>query len=90
MCHDCECARESKGAYRLYTPACLWCGARLIKAIQALPRPANEIAARCRQVLNDWVAYGHSETQIRALAKAAEMPLAPSGEPAPPPKAKPR
>ena len=90
MCHDCECARESKGAYRLYTPACLWCGARLIQSIQKRPRPASEIAARCRQVLNDWVAYGHSETQIRALAKAAAMPLAPSGEPVPPPKAKPR
>jgi len=31
---------------------------------------------RCRQVLADWMAHGHSEQEIRRLAKLDAMPIA--------------
>ena len=33
--------------------------------------------ARCRKVLQDWLHYGHSEVDLRKLAKLDEMPVAP-------------
>lgn len=68
-CVCCMADRECDGLNRYHTPKCLWCGARLIQKIQRLRRPREEIASRCKAVLTDWVAYGHSEQQIRKLAK---------------------
>lgn len=67
-CPTCNAAREAP-AYRMHCPTCIHCGARLIQSIQRLPRPRPEISARCRAVLDDWVAMGHSEQELRALAK---------------------
>lgn len=91
MCSDCNTTREAPG-HALFCPTCIWCGARLIQRIQRLPRPASEIRDRCRQVLADWMAYGHAEQELRKLAKGP-APLAPTGpaeplECAPPKKAK--
>jgi len=44
--------------------------------------PRSEIAQRCRKVLADWMAMGHDEQQLRALAKGP-MPLEPDGEASP-------
>jgi hypothetical protein len=63
--------------HSLFSPACLWCGARLIQRLGALPRTRQEIATRRRAVLTDWMAYGHSEAELRSLAKGA-TPLAPA------------
>lgn len=84
-CECCEAAREAP-AHNLYTPACLWCGARLIQALGRLhDRPRSEIAARRRAVLTDWMAYGHEEAQLRALAKGpkAFAPERPASSSAP-------
>lgn len=64
-----------------FCPTCLWCGARLIQRIQALRmvRRADEIRERCRKVLADWMAYGHPESGIRALAAGPAVPLQPTG-----------
>ncbi len=77
-CDDCNATREAP-AHRLFNPACLHCGARLIQQLGKLPRPRDEITARRRKVLADWVAYGHAEADLRELAKGA-LALAPEPE----------
>jgi hypothetical protein len=69
ICADCEAAREAPG-YRLFSPLCAFCGGRLIRQIGKLQRPREELTERRKRVLADWVAYGHSETDLRALAKS--------------------
>lgn len=63
----------------MFSPACVWCGARLIQRIQALKgiRPKSEIVARCQKVLEDWKALGHSESRLRELAASGNVPLRP-------------
>lgn len=68
--------------HTLFSPACLHCGARLIQRLGTLPRPRDEITARRRAVLSDWMAYGHSEQELRKLAKGP-VPLAPELLPGP-------
>lgn len=67
-CPDCQ--RAAVGPlYALHCPTCVYCGARAIQRIQALPIPADDKRDRCRKVLADWLAHGHSESELRALAK---------------------
>ena len=66
--------------HRWFNPACLHCGARMIQHLGCLPIAASEITQRRRQVLLDWAAHGHSEKDLRALAKG---PLAIAPLPAP-------
>lgn len=66
----------------MYSPACLHCGARLIQKLGKLGRPSAEVTARRRVVLADWMAYGHSEVELRRLAKGP-VPLAPESSPEP-------
>ena len=70
-CTDCLAATETKGLWKGYnSPQCIFCTARLIKAIGQLRPPTSaEISARRRVVLSDAVAFGHSETEIRELVK---------------------
>ncbi len=75
-CQDCQ--RAAVGPlYRLHCPTCVYCGARLIQKIQKLPISAEDKRTRCRQVLADWLAFGHNELQLRALAKGP-VPLQPT------------
>ena len=60
----------------MFTPKCIYCGARLIQMLGRLQIPASECSARRRAVLSDWVKYGHSETEIRDLVKGS-MALGP-------------
>jgi hypothetical protein len=55
----------------MFTPACVYCGARLIQRIGLLPIPPSEITARRRVVLRDWMAHGHSEQNLRQFAKGS-------------------
>lgn len=77
-CEDCLYSRESPD-YALHSLLCLHCGARLIQRIQKLRglRPADEITARCRKVLADWMKFGHAETDLRRLASLPELALQP-------------
>jgi hypothetical protein len=81
-CDDCNATREAP-AHRMFNPVCLHCGARLIQRLGKLPRPKDEITARRRQVLADWMAQGHPEADLRRLAKGP-VPLAPESSPVPP------
>lgn len=49
-----------------YTPACLRCGGRYLRAIQRHP---GRTADWLRNALTDWMAHGHSEQRLRELAK---------------------
>jgi len=70
MCDQCTIARVQPD-YRLYNPACLWCGARIIQCATAWHQPAQTVAERRRHSLALWVAHGHSEEKIRALVKGS-------------------
>lgn len=78
MCSDCEASRTCSGHYRLFSPACIHCGARLIQAIGKVGKTAAEITQRRRVVLADWMAMGHDEQELRALAAAKTPALAPA------------
>ncbi len=80
VCEDCAVAREHP-LHRLFNPACLWCGARLIQHIRRLKgiRPTDELTARCKVVLKDWMAYGHAESELRALCDGP-MAIQPIGQ----------
>lgn len=86
-CECCLAAREAP-AHRMFSPACLWCGARLIQSLAGLRNAHNrreEIGERRRAVLSGWMAYGHDETELRRLAKGPRPlepePAASSSEP---------
>lgn len=76
-CSNCETARTFPG-FRMFDPACLYCGARLIQLLGKLPIGVTEVTARRRQVLADWIVHGHTEADLRRLAKGP-LSLAPTG-----------
>lgn len=76
-CQCCAATREAP-AHAWFDPACLHCGARLIQRLGKLARPKDEITARRRKVLADWMAMGHAEEDLRRLAKG---PVALAPEP---------
>lgn len=76
-CTSCQASRETNGLWNTFDPACLHCGARLIQKIGRLQLGVTESTARKRAVLATWMALGHSEAQIRELAKCKELALAP-------------
>jgi len=64
-CEDCTTGRN------LYSPACLQCGARYLRAVQDTRRlPDAEKADWLRKILADWMAFGHPEQELRARAAA--------------------
>jgi hypothetical protein len=69
MCECCEAARLTTGHWRYYELQCLWCGARLIQRIGRLQVMPSEIKQRRQAVLKDWMAWGHSEQELRDLVK---------------------
>lgn len=78
MCSTCDRARAFP-AYTLYCPSCLWCGARLIQLLGAMQITQPESNRRRRETLAEWLEWGHSEVELRRLAKADALPLAPIG-----------
>jgi hypothetical protein len=80
-CPDCRAARETNGLWAQFnTPQCIFCTARLIQRLPKLRSPSSAaIAARRLAVLQDAVAWGWDESQIRALAKGP-MALEPEGK----------
>ena len=67
-CDCCQTATTFPG-YRMFNPACLHCGARIIQSIGTLQIAASEASKRRTVQLNAWVAFGHSEADIRRLVK---------------------
>lgn len=76
-CELCATAREFPQANVMHCPSCIHCGARLIQRIGRLPIAVSEASQRRKAVLTDWVAAGHSEAEIRKLAKGP-LALAPA------------
>lgn len=68
----CDCCAEFRDNEncRQGSPSCVFCGARLIQIVQRMRRPKTETVERCRAILADWLRFGHSEAEIRALAKS--------------------
>lgn len=78
MCEDCRRATAGPG-WRLYDPACLWCGARLIQSIQNLKGRVSpvRIEQRVKHVLLGWTHYGHNSQELLAMANEPNLPLQP-------------
>ena len=80
-CSNCNTARTFPG-YRFFCPSCVYCGARLIQHLGTYRITTQECVQRRRVVLADWMAHGHPEAQLRALAKGP-LPIAPAHAPEP-------
>ena len=80
-CKDCQAATTTLGLWRQYNPlGCKYCAARLIQELGKLKTPTSEqIIARRRAVIGIAIAHGHSELEIRALAKSKTMAVQPMG-----------
>ena len=71
--------RNDPQLYRMHCPTCIQCGARLIQKLQRLYQLTQEQRRdRCREALADWMAQGHGEGELRALAKATAWAVAPA------------
>ena len=70
--HQCDPAKRS-----MFNPACLFCGARQIQYIQRVLVISRDAKVNeCRGVLERWMELGHSETEIRRLAKLSAWAVA--------------
>lgn len=67
-CKNCETSIDFPD-YRMFNPACLFCGARYIQLLGRRPLTREQCQVRRRQVLSTWMQHGHDEQQLRALAK---------------------
>ena len=76
----CECCTNAKQSpdHRQFDPACLFCGARLIRRLSQFGLDRAALSERRRRVLADWMAYGHAESELRAWAKSPDC-FAPDG-----------
>ena len=69
--------RNDPQQHRMHCPTCIHCGARFIQKFQRLYQLTQEQRRdRCRQALADWMAQGHDEGELRALAKATAWAVA--------------
>ena len=66
-CENCAVAKKNP-AWRMFNPACLYCGARLIQVLGMLAITRTDCRDRRRAVLADWGAQGHAEADLRRLA----------------------
>ena len=85
MCSDCDNDRAANRPRnmprgRLHDPRCIHCCARYIQLLLAHPRLDRKARSeRAGRALKEFLAWGHSESAIRALVKASGTAWAPSG-----------
>ena len=65
-CPECQTARTYP-ENRMFNPACIFCGARLIQILGNVKISAAECKRRRKDALRVWVEHGHSEQTIRSL-----------------------
>ena len=84
--HNCEtCAMLRKHyptdahLHPMHSTGCAHCGARLIQRVQRTFKtwPESRRREKCRRTLAEWMATGHAESELRALAKAGAWAVAP-------------
>lgn len=68
-CEECAWHAGSDGMRWVFDPKCIDCGGRYLWRIQRSSIPAEEKKKRLLAVLGIWTAMGHSEQELRALAK---------------------
>ena len=79
ICKNCTVAKGFP-AYRMFNPACLHCGVRLIQRLGLYPISHQECSKRRRMVLNDWMAQGHDEATMRDLVNGPTCIARTAGE----------
>ena len=85
MCQDCDNDRawnrpKFRSSGRLHDPRCIHCCARYIQLLRAHPRLDRKARSeRAGRALREFLTFGHSESEIRALVKASATAWAPSG-----------
>jgi hypothetical protein len=57
MCPDCIAARETSGCWRLFNPACLYCGARICQRLRTVNCTQAEIKQRQQAMLDVWAKF---------------------------------
>jgi hypothetical protein len=67
-CQQCQNRKESP-LYNVYNPLCLMCGAAGIQSLQRMQLHREAKTQRLQAWLADYVKYGHSEAELRRLAK---------------------
>ncbi|MBX3653219.1 MAG: hypothetical protein KF686_03480 [Ramlibacter sp.] len=75
MCDCCDVARVVNG-FRQFSPDCLWCGARYLKAVKTVAS-GKALETWRESIISTWEAYGHTRERLRELARPAGVPLAP-------------
>ena len=68
ICQDCQRASLS-AQYKTFNPACIHCGARIIQFLGRQQIAASLCSERRTKELKVWTDLGHSEVEIRRLAK---------------------
>lgn len=79
-CDPCQTVRRwflsDPSSHRFYSLGCLHCGARLIQTHQRrYGVTRDEKVAACRKALSMWMQYGHSEAELRRLAKSGDWAI---------------
>lgn len=81
-CDSCAVARGFPD-YRLFDPACLWCGARYWRLLPDVAPRAADLTRRRDAVVATWSKYGHDPRELVTLAGAPGLPLEPEQRRAP-------
>ena len=71
-CECCLADRECSGHWRYFNEGCVWCGGRILARLGKLKAIPSVILQKRRDMLQAWVKRGHSERELRDLAKAPE------------------
>lgn len=68
MCKECQIAKQDP-AYWIFNPACIHCGARILRKLESMPIGQSECRQRQKNMLKHWQAMGHDELELRRLYK---------------------
>lgn len=70
MCEECAASRECNGLWNRFDDRkCIYCSARRIQFIGGLKIARSDASERRTKALNEGVAAGHDEAEIRKLVK---------------------
>lgn len=79
-CDNCAVARGGFPEYRLYNPACLYCGARHVRLLENFAT-GEALKVRRRAAVAYWKTFGHDTKTLVDMAKAGPLPIEPENKP---------